>query len=147
MGFGPSAHSCLNGVRYAYISDLRGYISSVMQGNEPICESKAIETKERAEEYLMLRMRTTLGLSAQEYQTNIDADFSAIEKALLEFQGQGWCCCEDNRWRFTPEGFLLSTPINRRLAGGAGGKHEIIQKHHPKVTKRNHFYKITFVLC
>ncbi len=111
MGFGPSAHSCLNGVRYAYISDLRGYISSVMQGNEPICESKAIETKERAEEYLMLRMRTTLGLSAQEYQTNVDADFSAIEKALLEFQGHGWCCCEDNRWRFTPEGFLLSTPL------------------------------------
>ena len=108
MGFGPGAASCVGGVRYSYIRDLRGYISGVQNGRDILDEYEHVSHLERAAEYLMLGMRTVRGISAREYHNIYRSDFLPLEELLQEFQRKGWAVQENDRWHFTPSGFLLS---------------------------------------
>lgn len=109
MGFGPGAHSCVNGVRYSYVKDLKAYIEGIQTGGSVIDEYEKIELLERAAEYLMLGMRTVRGISEKEYHNIYRSNFEPIEELLEEYKRKGWTVREENgRWHFTPAGFLLS---------------------------------------
>jgi oxygen-independent coproporphyrinogen-3 oxidase len=108
MGFGPGAHSCVSDVRYSYISDLEEYISGVLGEKNIIDEYEEIGLLDRASEYLMLGMRMTAGISAEEYNSTYRRDFEPIEYMLREFEKKGWAKLTDGRWSFTTSGFLLS---------------------------------------
>ena len=108
MGFGPSAHSCVSSVRYSYIRDLKGYIDGVMNGGNIIDEYETIDKLERAAEYIMLGMRTTRGISKEEYTRIYRSGFDKIEYLLDEYGKKGWVVSDEDRWHFTSSGFLLS---------------------------------------
>lgn len=108
MGFGPAAASCIGGLRYSYVTDIRDYISAVQNGDTMIAECEKIGLLDRAAEYLMLGLRTVRGISAKEYHNIYRSDFTPLEELLLEYQRKGWAVCEGERWHFTPSGFLLS---------------------------------------
>lgn len=108
MGFGPGAHSCVSGIRYSYVRDLKAYISGIQSEDTIIDEYERIGLLERATEYLMLGLRTTRGISQQEYYRLYRADFEPIEDLLKEYERKGWTVTENGRWHFTPSGFLLS---------------------------------------
>lgn len=111
MGFGPGAHSCVDGVRYSYIRDLSGYISGVLGEKNIIDEYEKIGLLERAGEYLMLGMRMNHGISGEEYYNIYRSDFKPIEYVLKEFEKRGWAKTENGRWFFTSSGFLLSNVL------------------------------------
>ncbi|MCD8145663.1 MAG: radical SAM family heme chaperone HemW [Clostridiales bacterium] len=111
VGFGPAAHSDFGGCRYSYIADLEGYIDGMASGKELVAESEQIPEKERAREYLMLRLRTTEGIQEEEYHNLFRMSFVPLQSKLEEYAAQGWAVCENGRWRFTPEGFLRSNPL------------------------------------
>lgn len=111
MGFGPAAHSDFGGCRYALVRDLDSYIEGVTKGGKLLAESENIPQRERSGEYIMLRLRTTSGIEEWEYRRTYYMNFDPLEAKLREYEQRGWAERIENRWRLTPEGFLLSNRL------------------------------------
>lgn len=111
MGFGPGAHSCVNGVRYSYVKDLEKYISAVNGDKQIIDEYEESIPVQRAAEYLMLGLRTTQGICREDYHRIYLSDWEPLEMLLGDFRARGWAKENDGHWSFTPSGFLVSNAL------------------------------------
>ena len=112
LGFGPSASSDFAGKRYTMVRDLQGYINGIKNGGEVIEEMDEIPLRERAGEYLMLRLRTSTGIIREEYERKFLLPFDPIEDALERNRAMGYAARNtEGRWRLTPKGFLVSNSI------------------------------------
>ena len=112
LGFGPDAASDFAGNRFTAVRDLRGYIDGIRQGGEVLREVQKIPTRERAGEFLMMRLRLNSGLDPEAYEKRFLLPFAPLEKALETFKSQKLAVkTYDGRWHLTPEGFLLSNSI------------------------------------
>lgn len=112
LGFGPSAASDFAGKRFTIKRDLAGYIDGVLKKGEILSECETIPLRERAGEYLMLRLRTAQGIEETEYTKQFLLPFAPLEKLLQR-------CAKaelaektpDGRWRLTPQGFFVSNAV------------------------------------
>ena len=111
LGFGPSAASDFAGKRFKTVSSLNSYIKGIREGGTVLEEVQEIPFRERAGEYLMLRMRTTMGISKAEYEKKYLLDFAPLQEVLELNQKYGLVRFANDRWRLTPEGFLVSNRI------------------------------------
>ncbi len=112
LGFGPAASSDFAGRRFTIVRDLKAYIDGIKHGGEVLDEVEEIPLRERAGEYLMLRLRTTGGISKEEYEKGYLLPFAPIQEALEKYRGYGQVIrTDDGRWRLTPKGFLISNTI------------------------------------
>lgn len=111
IGLGPGAHSDFDGCRYSFLRDLDAYIKGMETGASLLDESEAIPKGKRYGEYLMLRLRTTKGISEAEYTRPYGMEFAPIEALLRQYEKRGWAVPENGRWHFTPTGFLLSNQL------------------------------------
>lgn len=112
LGFGPSASSDFAGKRYTICRSVQDYITGIRKKGTIIDEVQEIPTRERAGEYLMLRLRTVNGISPEEYERLFLLPFAPIEDILIRQRNLGYASqSEDNRWRLTPQGFLISNTI------------------------------------
>lgn len=111
MGFGPGAYSCVNDVRYSFVKDLNKYIAAVNGDKMIIDEYEQSVPVQRAAEYIMLGMRTTRGISEQEYHKIYLSDWTPLEDAFNTFEKKGWAKKTDDRWSLTPQGFLVSNQL------------------------------------
>ena len=116
LGFGPSASSDFAGKRFTMVRDLQGYINGIKTGGEVIEEMDEIPLRERAGEYLMLRLRTSTGITREEYEHKFLLPFDPIEEALERSRSLGYAARNtEGRWRLTPKGFLISKSIITEL--------------------------------
>ena len=112
LGFGPNASSDFAGRRFTIIRDLQGYIDGIKNGGEVLQDVEDIPIRERAGEYLMMRLRTSAGIAREEYERQYLLPFGPIEEALEKCRTFGHAVCsDDGRWRLTPKGFLISNTI------------------------------------
>ena len=112
LGFGPDASSDFAGKRFKIIRDLRGYIDGIQNGGQVLEDIQDVPKRERAGEYLMMRLRTTMGINAEEYEKKFLLPFAPLEDALEACRGRGHALKGDGgSWRLTAEGFLLSNSI------------------------------------
>lgn len=112
LGFGPDAASDFGGYRYTAVRDLQAYIDGIKNGGQVMEDVQEISTRERAGEYLMLRLRTVSGLDPKVYEKKFLLPFAPLEKALEGFKQRGLAVhTYDGRWHLTPMGFLLSNQI------------------------------------
>ena len=112
IGFGPSASSDFAGKRYTICRSVQDYITGIKKKGQIIEEVQEIPPRERAGEYLMLRLRTTTGLNPEEYERMFLLPFLPIEDILIKQRNLGYAVqTEDNRWHLTPKGFLISNTI------------------------------------
>ena len=112
IGFGPNASSDFAGKRFTNVRDLKAYIDGIRTGGAVIAEMDEIPLRERAGEYLMLRLRTIAGISRNEYEKQFLLPFDEIEVALEKNRSYGYAVkSEDGRWRLTPKGYLVSNSI------------------------------------
>jgi len=111
LGFGPAAASDFAGKRFTCKADIETYIQGVLSRGIVLSECAAVPSRERAGEYVMLRLRTAAGIEAGEYENRFLLPFRALEKNLLVYEKQGLAVHEEDRWRLTPKGFLLSNQI------------------------------------
>ena len=112
IGFGPGAHSDFGGRRYSWLRDLEGYARGVLEGDRLLDSEDLIPQEERSSEYLMLRLRTALGIEEWEYRGRYFMDFSPIQERLEHYRSQGWAeKTAAGRWRLTPRGFLVSNQL------------------------------------
>lgn len=110
LGLGPAAHSFLDGKRFYYPRDLRGFLAN----GEPFPDGKGGSF----EEYAMLRLRLTEGLT----QSTVRARFGhGIPEPLLQraagFAAQGLVTLSPEAVALTRQGFLLSNRIIADLLG------------------------------
>ena len=112
LGFGPNASSDFAGRRFSVIRDIQGYIEGIRHGGQVIEDVQVLTNRERAGEYLMMRLRTISGIDPEEYERRFAAPFAPLEKALVKFHHQGLAQKTfDGRWHLTAQGFLLSNTI------------------------------------
>jgi oxygen-independent coproporphyrinogen-3 oxidase len=112
LGFGPDASSDFGGRRFAMIRDLQAYTEGIRQGGMVLRENQEVTARERAGEFLMMRLRTANGVDPKEYEKSSALPFAPLE-GYFERCRQNKLAEKtyDGRWRLTPEGFLVSNTI------------------------------------
>ena len=112
LGFGPDASSDFGGRRFAIIRDLQGYIDGIENGGQVLQDVQEVPPRERAGEYLMMRLRTVSGIDPKEYEKRYLLPFAPLQAALEECRERGLAAKTfDGRWHLTPNGFLISNSI------------------------------------
>ena len=116
LGFGPSASSDFAGKRYTLVRDLAAYIQGIREGGEVMEDIQEIPLRERAGEYLMLRLRTSSGIQAEEYERLFLLPFAPLEDVLQKHWNLGYVTRnDDGRFCLTPKGYLISNTIITEL--------------------------------
>ena len=112
LGFGPDASSDFDGCRFAIVRDLQGYIDGIRSGGKVLRELQEIAPRERAGEYLMMRLRTVAGIDPKAYEKQYLLPFAPLEKYLYECKERNLASKTfDGRWHLTPNGYLVSNSI------------------------------------
>lgn len=105
LGIGAAAHSYYRGRRFAYPRDAAAFV----RGAAPVPEEAVAGFGARAE-YLMLRLRTSDGVSRADYTARF-GDFSEAERVLRRLEPAGLALCGEEACRLTERGFLVSNTI------------------------------------
>ena len=109
LGLGPGAHSFIDGRRFAYSRDVRGYIKAVEEDREPdYSENCIISANDLLNEEFMLNMRLITGY-------DMDGRLALDEEKLSLFEKHGYIARHDNNIRFTDNGFLVSNYLLSEL--------------------------------
>ena len=112
LGFGPSASSDFAGKRFTLKRDLQAYITGIRDGGDIMEDLQEIPLRERAGEYLMLRLRTITGISPAEYERLFLLPFEPLEEVLEQRRRYYQATQNDSgRWILTPKGYLVSNDI------------------------------------
>ena len=129
LGFGPAAASDFGGRRFTGIRDVHGYIDGILNGGTVLEDVQEVPFRERAGEYLMMRLRTSMGIVPDEYERKFLLPFAPLEAKLEEFRSAHLAIrTYDGRWHLTAQGYLLSNSIISDLL--------IIQEGCESITKR-----------
>ncbi len=115
LGFGPSAASDFAGKRFTIRANLMDYIEGVLKDRAILSECEDVPPRERAGEYLMLRLRTVQGVDADEYTKRFLLPFRPIGQLLERFREMGFVLQDDSRYYLTPKGMLISNKILAEL--------------------------------
>lgn len=115
LGIGPSAHSYLNGRRWYYPRDLRGFL----QGAQPLPESTTPTpaADSSPEEYLMLRLRLTQGILEKDFLARFGQPLPAVWRKRARALPPSLIVEDPEGIRLTRSGFLVSNAIIARLLG------------------------------
>ncbi|MBQ7088329.1 MAG: radical SAM family heme chaperone HemW [Clostridia bacterium] len=113
LGIGPAASSCLGGHRFTYPRDTAAFLRGGSPVEDP-CEGAPVGSPE---EYALLRLRLTAGLTAEDFTARFGAPLppawrknaSALPPSLVHTDGESI--------RLTREGFLLSNTLISRIVG------------------------------
>ena len=94
IGFGVSASSFMRGKRFTNTFDLDEYMKCVISGFYPAVTSEEVSVDEAKFEFIMLALRTSRGVSMQEYKekfgTGLGEDFpTALKKTAQYLQLDG----------------------------------------------------------
>ncbi len=108
LGFGLAAHSLYRGERLANTEDFERYLADP---TEYLFRTPR-EKNDEEEEYVMLGLRTSFGISLCEYRARFGKDFFAgREEALALYRRLGYLSVEDDRLYLTERGFYVSNAI------------------------------------
>ncbi len=87
IGFGVSASSFINGVRFTDTFDLDEYFKCILSGALPVISSEKIAGDDIKDEYIMLALRTSDGIERAEYKALFGKDFCDEFSAQLQKVG------------------------------------------------------------
>ena len=111
LSFGPCAASDFAGTRFTIAPDIEKYMDGVLNKGAILSECETVPMRERAGEYLMLRLRTVDGVEEGEYTKSFLLPFEPLEEVFQKLAKQDLCKNVSGRWRLTPKGFMLSNSI------------------------------------
>jgi len=111
IGFGSGAHSYVGQCRYSFTEDVNEYIEQIRLGQKIVEHDEEMSDFENAGEYLMLRLRTAHGISEEEYYNIYRLKMDFVLELMHKYEENGWAMHKDGRWRFTPNGFMLSNTL------------------------------------
>ncbi len=89
IGFGVSASSCINNVRFTNTFDLDEYFKCILSDNFAVIDSEKIDVQGQKEEFIMLALRTTRGINSEKYKAafncGFEEEYADILKRLSKF--------------------------------------------------------------
>lgn len=117
VGFGPSAHSFVDGERYYYPRDIEGYIRQATAKNVArlIDETESECQMSKMDEYVMLRLRLRNGVDLAEFERLFGIGFFDAYKGAGVFLNSGHASMKKGCYRLTPSGFFVSNYICTEL--------------------------------
>lgn len=116
LGMGPSAHSFMNGKRFANSANLTENISALKAGNRPMVNDDS-GVEDRMVEAIMLGLRMAKGIDRHQFA----ARFGRSLESQLDLHNYELLCnsghvvAEEGVVRLSEEGILLADEITRRL--------------------------------
>ena len=121
LGFGISAHACLDGVRSYNTDDFDAYL----QGPCGVRECESVLTPEEAEyEAIMLGLRLGEGIAEEEFSSAFGHGFYArYEKALAPFIRANLAVWDGKSTRLTKDGMRLSNAVLTELFNSEAAAH------------------------
>ena len=113
LGLGPAAHSLVEGRRFCFPRDLAGFL----EWEDPFAHREEEGPGATAEEYIMLRLRLTDGLSLSRLKARWPrwGEEEAFARRAQVFVRQGLLFQEGDRYWMGPRGFLVSNFLLARL--------------------------------
>jgi len=112
LGFGPGAHSTIDGMRTRNVSGTAEYAAAVMPGGPPVAEARRLSPQDRMEEALFTGLRLSEGLSAEEIRAHYGIDlWGEFGAELQPFRDLGWLIYDEGRLRLTRAGMLLAHEV------------------------------------
>ncbi|MDE6105327.1 MAG: radical SAM family heme chaperone HemW [Clostridia bacterium] len=110
IGFGVSASSCINNVRFTNTFDLDEYFKCILSDNFAVIDRQEIDKEGQEEEYIMLALRTERGIDLADYKAKFGGDFlekySAQIKRLDKFLS-----VDENTLKIKPEHLFVQYSI------------------------------------
>ncbi len=113
LGLGPAASSCLGGHRFTYPRDTEHFLD----GGEPAEDPVGAIPVGGAEEYALLRLRLTEGLSERAFAARFGAGIPTEWRRRAAGLPPSLVTCDADGIRLTREGFLLSNALISQIIG------------------------------
>lgn len=113
LGIGPAAHSFIDGKRWRYPRSLEAFL----KGEPPMAEDPEEEALPDGgpEEYAMLRLRLTVGLTEADFEARFGCPIPARWRKNAAALPPYLLTVDDRGIRLTREGFLLSNALISRI--------------------------------
>ncbi len=119
LGFGPSAHAFWwedTPRRWANVRSVRKYQQALEAGRLPIGEEETLDPQTLANEYIMLRMRTSDGLDLHHLKTRYGLDLALHRGDTLTALGEaGHVVLADDVLRLTDQGKSICDAVTTAL--------------------------------
>jgi oxygen-independent coproporphyrinogen III oxidase len=115
LGFGPSAYSTWNDVRWRNASNIAVYTDALGKEKHPVQDTESLTPAQRREEYIFLSLRCE-GIDEDFFRSRFNADFAAENRSVIT-QAMRSGLIEKNGavFHLTKEGFLLCDELCARL--------------------------------
>lgn len=84
IGFGVSASSCINNIRFTNTFDLDEYFKCILSDHLPVIDRQEIDLSGRRDEFIMLALRTVYGVNLKEFEEQFNCPFTAAYAAAIE---------------------------------------------------------------
>jgi oxygen-independent coproporphyrinogen-3 oxidase len=112
LGLGVSAHSYLQGCRFANVRGLQGYLTRIAQGLLPTAHATPIDDNRARADAIMLGLRLTEGI----YIPSFDARFGGNllrdhAETIDRLTGYGLIEVADQNLRLTPRAYLVANQV------------------------------------
>lgn len=115
LGFGVSAHSYFNGLRFSFTPDIEKYMKGVTFKDSKIRitdECEQIEERERMGEYVMLRFRLVAGVDSRDFMQRFGHSFETMYGEKCDkFIKNGYMTLRKGVYSLTPAGMFISNYI------------------------------------
>ena len=105
IGMGAAAHSCFEGARFCHTGALEGYIKDPKAQEEVV----VLTPKDIQNEFMLLGLRKTAGVSLEEYERRFGIPF-AVER-IQKYIDMNLIRMDKRQLRFTTQGMLLSNQM------------------------------------
>lgn len=116
IGFGPSAHSNIDNIRYNNVNDIGIYCNNILNNKKIIEINEILNNKDEIFEYVMLRLRLTDGLCLSEFKNKFGIDFYEIyEDAIKELTKANLIVEYKKNIKLTLKGMDLSNYVFRKF--------------------------------
>lgn len=115
FGFGPSAHSFVDGRRQWNFSSLKKYIHEINQHNRAVAGYEVLDEEQQKREYIMLALRSS-GIKINELINffGIDA-LTQMESYLFTLEQNNYLIRTDSLIKLTKHGYAVCDEILRNL--------------------------------
>lgn len=117
IGFGPSAHSFLNGKRWSEPSSFDLWYSNIINNENKGFFEEETDTDQQKTEFVFLGLRTEKGIDILRYEALFGEDFfSRFESVIKKFSSEELLVVSEGFLSLTEKGFLFSDYISLRFA-------------------------------
>lgn len=107
LGFGVAAHSCFEEVRFGNSRNMDAFL----RGEDITEERQLLTEQDRLEEYIMLSLRLSKGLSEQALKERFGLSPKDLSPRLPQYLREGYLTERDDHLSFTDKGFFVSNTI------------------------------------